>query len=351
VARFNTDGTLDSTFGSGGFAYYSSSGEIDTAVDLALQPDHKIVVVGGANGATDQLLVMRYNSDGSLDTTFDGTGVLKTGVLGPAGPGGVVIQQDGSIVVAGGISGSAALARFTSTGAVDTTFGTTGTFLINGLSYLSALAIHPNTGGEFDVAGGLSVKLTNGSQYIPNKGAVARVLPNGGLDTSFGGNAGLSSYLSAPTDQVLQFNAMALQRDGNIVVVGNSPTASSNYNILVARYYGASPQIGSFTANSNPVTAGSNETLTVSNISDANPGASITQVAIYLDSNNDGILEPGTDTLLGYATQSSPGVWSFTFTVSQTPGTYTLFAQAEDSYGLFSDPVAIPQFSVTPVSV
>ncbi|HKB40230.1 MAG TPA: hypothetical protein VKD72_27620, partial [Gemmataceae bacterium] len=100
----------------------------------------------------------------------------------------------------------------------------------------------------------------------------------------------------------------------------------------------AGPQIGSFTASPNPGAAGSDLTLTASNITDANPGAGITQVAFYQDSNGDGTLEPGTDTLLGYATQTSPGVW--TFTGSLASGTYTLFAQAEDSYGVFSDPLA-----------
>ena len=86
---------------------------------------------------------------------------------------------------------------------------------------------------------------------------------------------------------------------------------------------------------------GSSETLTASNITDGNAAATIAQVAFYVDSNNDGILEPGTDTLLGYGTQTSPGVWSFTFTVTQASGSYTLFAQAQDSYGVFGDPVAL----------
>jgi len=64
-------------------------------------------------------------------------------------------------------------------------------------------------------------------------------------------------------------------------------------------------------------------------------------VAFYLDSNSDGILEPATDTLLGYATQTSPGVWSCAFPVTQASGSYTLFAQAADSYGAFGDPAAL----------
>ena len=65
------------------------------------------------------------------------------------------------------------------------------------------------------------------------------------------------------------------------------------------------------------------------------PGASITQVAFYyIDSS-------GTQQLLGYCTQTGPGVWNYIFTVNLTSGSYTLLAQAEDSYGVFGDPVAL----------
>jgi hypothetical protein len=102
----------------------------------------------------------------------------------------------------------------------------------------------------------------------------------------------------------------------------------------------SNPQIGSFTANPNPVTSGNSTTLTVSNIADTNPSATITHVAIYMDSNGDGKLDSG-DTLIGYAMQTSPGVWTLTYTVNLAPGTYTLFAQALDNYGLFSNPFAL----------
>jgi hypothetical protein len=118
----------------------------------------------------------------------------------------------------------------------------------------------------------------------------------------------------------------------------------------------AGPQIGSFTANPNPVTAGSSVTLTDSNISDGDPHSTITQVAIYLDSNGDGKLEPDSDQLLGYASQTSPGMWTLTSTnaFGLTAGTYTLFAQAQDNYGLLGDADALsltvatdPSFAVT----
>jgi hypothetical protein len=85
-------------------------------------------------------------------------------------------------------------------------------------------------------------------------------------------------------------------------------------------------------------------TLTVANVADLNPGSTITQIDFYMDNNGDGVLEPGTDTLLGYAAQSN-GAWTLTFSPSTfglTSGhSYTVFARAEDSYGVFGDPAAL----------
>src|SRR5205085_1402916 len=96
---------------------------------------------------------------------------------------------------------------------------------------------------------------------------------------------------------------IALQPNGDIVVAASSNNGSK-WNFAVARYLPSEPQISSFTASPNPVTTGGSVTLSASNITDGNPGSTITQVAFYLDSNGDGILEPGSDTLLGYGTQS-----------------------------------------------
>jgi hypothetical protein len=91
-----------------------------------------------------------------------------------------------------------------------------------------------------------------------------------------------------------------------------------------------------------PVTAGSSVTLTAANVVPLNPGTTVTQVAFYLDSNNDGTLEPGSDVLLGYATLGGNGTWTLTVsTAGLAPGTYTLFARAKDSDDAFSDPIAL----------
>jgi hypothetical protein len=94
------------------------------------------------------------------------------------------------------------------------------------------------------------------------------------------------------------------------------------------------PEIGSFTANPNPVTSGSSVTLTASNISDANPNATVTQVAFsYVDGS-------GNLRLLGYGTNKN-GTWTLTFNVSLASGSYTLTSEAQDSFGALGDPVAL----------
>jgi probable HAF family extracellular repeat protein len=114
---------------------------------------------------------------------------------------------------------------------------------------------------------------------------------------------------------------------------GNAPINSS---------LSAAVQIGSFTASPNPASAGSLVTLTAAGVTTSNAGSTVAQVAFYLDSNRDGILEPATDTLLGYGTQSNTGTWTLTFsTAGWAPGNYRLFARAEDSLGDFGDPLAL----------
>jgi hypothetical protein len=89
-----------------------------------------------------------------------------------------------------------------------------------------------------------------------------------------------------------------------------------------------------------PAVAGSPVTLTASNFVDANPATTTTQMAFYADTNNDGVLNPLTDTLLGYGTQAADGTWALSVTFL-APGTYRLFAQGLNSLGGFSDPLAL----------
>ena len=113
---------LDPSFGTGG--KLNAPGSPFTGV--ALQPDGKIVVAGTSN---NDFLVARFNPDGSLDTSFDGDGIKTIEVGGTEHASAVAIQSDGKIVVVGStsVNTSVAVVRLTTTGALDTSFDTDGT--------------------------------------------------------------------------------------------------------------------------------------------------------------------------------------------------------------------------------
>ncbi|HZT80471.1 MAG TPA: hypothetical protein VFA26_09620 [Gemmataceae bacterium] len=127
------------------------------------------------------------------------------------------------------------------------------------------------------------------------------------------------------------------------MLAGWTEAASSTSNtdfgpasFALARYLPSAPQIGSFTASPNPATSGDGVILTAANITDGNPSATVTQVSFcYFDSN-------GNKVVLGTVTQSNNRAWSVTFTINLAPSSYTLCAQAEDSYSVFGDPFAFP---------
>ena len=124
LARYNSSGSLDTSFGGDGRVTTSLTAEIDFATAVAIQPDGKIVVAGfvGQSGSfpPNGTALVRYNADGSLDNTFSGNGIVSDAILTTVNA--VAIQADGRILVAGKDDDQFALARFTADGVLDTTF-------------------------------------------------------------------------------------------------------------------------------------------------------------------------------------------------------------------------------------
>lgn len=202
VLRLNTNGTLDTTFGIGGVVNIKFGDFGSFATGLAIQTDGKIVVAGSSGlGGGD---VVRLNANGSFDTTFDKTGFVELSV----NAGALTLQSDGKIVLlGGGFPGGALFSqmqRFTTTGQLDTTFGTGGTA---GL-----------------VFGGSAVReLSNGKLLVCSGGftggAIVRYKNNGALDNTFG-ITGQAGVVAAP--------GLALQSNAEIVTAGNFATATSS---------------------------------------------------------------------------------------------------------------------------
>jgi uncharacterized delta-60 repeat protein len=338
LVRYTASGLLDTSFGPGGIVTqqfaapldlgFSGANFIDLALDTStLDPnDGKIVVVTRLSATGHPDVVARYDADGSLDTSFAGGAGYETLssnlVLMPS----VAVQANGHIIVAGGNDESIELDRLNPDGSFDSTFGSGGIVAVSpppNTVYYDGEDVTIQPDGKIVTAGPYQNTTTGAQDFF-----VARFnSADGALDTSFGtgGVATVASGSSISASTV----SLALEPDGRIVVAGSLLTSTGGF--ALARFIAYGPEVGSFAASPNPVTAGSSLTLTAGNINDEIPSAAITQVAFYVNTN-------GTNALLGYGTQSSPGEWTLTLTVSLAPGTYTLNAQAEDNYGIIGDP-------------
>jgi uncharacterized delta-60 repeat protein len=235
LLRFNTDGTLDTTFGTNGIAFHDSGGD-ERGFDVAIQVDGKILVTGDAqdpniDGGYQRLLLVRFNSNGTLDTTFGANGVAEyAGSVYNVGHN-VSLQPDGKILVAGsmstdGVDEDILLVRFNANGTLDTTFGVNGA------------AAYNNSGWQ-DEPMGLTVQadgnviLVSRSWGTDERMLLVRFNANGTLDTTFGSN-GTTVY--APIGSIsFDVTGPALQSDGKILVASTS-TDFINYEVLLLRY-------------------------------------------------------------------------------------------------------------------
>jgi uncharacterized delta-60 repeat protein len=216
VARFGTDGVLDASFGSGGSSTVDFAGGADFGHAIAVAPDGKIVLAGTvSNGSTYVFGVARFNTDGTMDTSFDADGKLLYNLgLPNQWASAVVVQPDGKIVVGGQANGDFALVRFLTTGAIDTSFGVTGAGIVitdmGGQDAIRALALDES--GRIFAAG-------NGRASADF--AIAQFLSNGQLAT-----CGLRCTVGWPTGEVFadwggSETAWSIDvRDGRVVAAG-----------------------------------------------------------------------------------------------------------------------------------
>jgi uncharacterized delta-60 repeat protein len=263
LARYNLNGTLDGSFGTGGTVFTDFNGLGDLAQTSVLQPDGKIVLAGWVyvNTVSEyDFGLARYNADGTLDTTFDGDGKIVT----PIGNNlselvrGMSLAPDGKLVVAGelynppsgNIQGNRDIVavRYNPNGSLDTSFDGDGKFVYGS-----------NQGDRSESAGDTIVQpdgkiLITGRSFLRTESVpggtvshtelmIIRLNMNGSLDMSFG-SGGITftdfGIVTPPPDQRPRTGdsgeAIALQPDGKIVVAGEAVLGNGDYRFVIARY-------------------------------------------------------------------------------------------------------------------
>ena len=234
VARYNADGTPDTTFGTDGVVVTDSGVGEDVARAIALQPDGKILVAGNMSGGggNDNFGVVRYNHDGSLDTAFGNGGMTNTDFLGGTDwPAGVALLPGGKIVVGGFGEMEApcyqchkygpALVQYNADGSLDTTFGSGGQVHTDFIYSISAYSFARAANGKLALAG------RSGNDF-----AVTVYNANGSVDSAFG-DGGLATAAFGGQAWVY---GVAFQADGKIVAAGKGGTDYDNSQFAVARF-------------------------------------------------------------------------------------------------------------------
>ena len=228
VARYNTDGSLDNTFDADGKLTTAIGLTDDEATAIAIQTDGKIIAAGFSyNGTRNVFALARYNTDGSLDNTFDADGKVTTAFAGSIGNiiNSIMLQTDGKLVVAGsnhnGTNLDFALARYNTDGSLDNTFDGDGKLTTAiGPSDDVAYSVALQTDGKIAVAG-------NSDDFSNNDFSIARYNTNGSLDNTFDGDGKLTTSIGFAQNAA----GLTIQTDGKILIAG-----SDGSNFVAVRY-------------------------------------------------------------------------------------------------------------------
>lgn len=246
LVRLNVDGNLDTSFSGDGKAFVDfglSATPHDRALDAVQLPDGKLIVVGSAEitGEDTDFAVVKLNVDGSRDTTFDGDGRVTIRFdLDPTyrteTASSVAVDRNGRILVAGAAEKSEgsfdfAVARLLPNGQLDNNFGGDG-----------RVTIAFDIGGNLDdqtlemlVAPDDSVYLTGAATDEGYDAGVAKLLPDGTLDTGFGGDGRVTVPFDFGGNNLDIFYGAALQPDGALVLAGYIEVDDSNSDMAFVR--------------------------------------------------------------------------------------------------------------------
>ena len=219
VARYLANGTLDSSFGTGGL-YQMTMSHRTQAFCIALQPDGKVLLGGGIafNGFPGASMVIRLNSDGSLDTSWNDDGIFKVDTVEDANFTSLAVMLDGRVL---GVTVNNIIYRLNGDGSFDTSFNGAG-FRQLALESGIPTTVLPLAGGRIMVTG----------KILTTKFAFSRFNPDGSLDTSFSNDGRLSITPSEGSSAGI--SSAAIDAYGRIVVSGYAANRFAVARLLAA---------------------------------------------------------------------------------------------------------------------
>jgi uncharacterized delta-60 repeat protein len=251
LARYSADGILDPGFGNGGKVETSFTGGA-VAFAVVAQPDGKLVVAG-TGGFNSHILLARFNTDGSLDVTFGTGGLVITNAAGLEGPATLALEPNGKLVVVwtsvgrpatsepdlgglpvptGSITSTFSLARYNADGTLDADFGNGGRVATSfEASYDLATGVALQSEGEIIVVGVSDAGSGPGDNYAPHF-RLARYHDDGSLDAAFGNGGEVVTDIPSRIDV---YPKVALETDGKIVVAGTALIGAKS-DFSVSRY-------------------------------------------------------------------------------------------------------------------
>lgn len=253
LVKYEKDGGLDTSFGTNndGKVITDFNGNNESLNSIGIQNDGKIVAGGMMiDGFTEKLALARYNTDGSLDTSFgpNNNGKVITPITSSTRLNGssIAIKNNGKILLGGwvelitpagpviGSNDEFMLVQYNIDGSLDSIFGSNGLVIVGILPGVTedkgySIAVQPN--GQIILAGSSEIGYSQFAMY--------RFNINGSIDTRFGTNGKVTTDFNATTDNA---NQVLLQSNGDIILAGTSfPNQGGNPSFAMARYYGYIP--------------------------------------------------------------------------------------------------------------
>ena len=220
AVRFNDDGSLDNTFGTSGQTILPMDVSDERAMAVALQSDGKVIIGGRSNnGADTDFALRRLNTDGTLDTTFGTLGIVAVDISSSGETGNAIYVGSGDeIFLAGSTNASgdndSTIVKFDADGNLDASFGTGGVFTVAaGVPFETLYDLTVQSDGKIVAVGEAYTAATK------NDVSVIRINANGTLDTTFGTGGIVRETLTNETDSA---KSVRIDANGNIMVAGNT---------------------------------------------------------------------------------------------------------------------------------